>query len=343
MFKDSMDFKRLPKIELHLHLDCSLSFDVVKRLVPGITKAEFNRKFKAPSKCNDLADYISRAESAIHLMQSKNNLTLVVFDLFEQLKKDHVIYAEIRFAPLLHIREGLTAEEVVETVNDATEACIKNTGIEAGIILCTLRHFTEAESLETIEMARKFRHTRVCGFDIAADEAGFPIDQHIRAFNLAHSLGIPCTAHAGEACGANSVAETLDRLKPSRIGHGVRSLENEQLANRLVSEDIHLEVCPTSNVIVNVFDTIRDHNIDSIYNKGISMSVNTDGRTLSDVTLTSEYNLLQSNFDWGIHHFKKCNLEAIRHAFTTKEVKDELVKKLLREYNGKESIKDSSC
>lgn len=328
-----MYFNTLPKIELHLHLDCSLSFDVVSKLVPGITKNEFDSKYKAPSKCNDLTDYISRAESSIQLMQSKENLTLVVQDLFEQLKMDHVIYAEIRFAPLLHTREGLTADEVVETVNTATEKGVRDTGIEAGIILCTLRHYSEAESLKTVELARKFRVTSVCGFDIAGDEAGFPIENHIKAYELAHSLGIPCTAHAGEACGAQSVFDTLDKIKPARIGHGVRSLESESLEQRLLSEGIHLEVCPSSNVRTSVFDTMQDHNIDRIYNKGISMSVNTDGRTLSDVTLTDEYESLHSFFDWGLQHFKKCNLEAVEHAFTSNEVKEKLRNTLLEYYN----------
>ena len=140
-----MDYNRQPKIELHLHLDCSLSYEVVKQLKPSITLEEYKESFIAPPKCTDLADYIKRAIKGFELMQTKDQLRLVTLDLFKQLKVDNVLYAEIRFAPLQHIMQGLTPKEVVETVNTATEEGIKTYGVEAGIILCTLRHYSEAK------------------------------------------------------------------------------------------------------------------------------------------------------------------------------------------------------
>ncbi|PWN07499.1 adenosine deaminase [Rhodohalobacter mucosus] len=330
-----MDYTKLPKIELHLHLDCSLSYNVVKTLVPGTTRQKYNSEYKIEGNCADLTEYINSAESAIRLMQTSENLKLVVEDLFLQLEKDRVLYAEIRFAPLLHLREGLTAVQVVQAVADATEECVQSTGIEAGIILCTLRHFSEEQSVKTVELVHQFiDETRVCGFDMAGDEAGYPIDSHVKAFELAHDYQIPCTSHAGEACGTGSVTETLNRLKPHRIGHGVRSLEEKTLVKRLVDKDIHLEVCPTSNIKTNVFSDIRNHNIDKIYHHGISMSINTDGRTLSDVTLAEEYQKLEMHFNWQIEHFKRCNLEAIRHAFAPDEVKKSIRNRLIQAYDG---------
>lgn len=327
-----MDFSKLPKIELHLHLDCSLSYEVASKLDPSLSRDSFREKFIAGPKCTDLADYITRAESAVELMQTREALRLVTLDLFEQLERDNVIYAEIRFAPLLHVREGLSPEEVVETVNETAEEAAKNTGIQAGIILCTLRHYSEEESMITVKLAESFRGTRVCGFDIAADEAGFPVKNHIKAFDYAARKKLNVTAHAGEACGAESVWETLKHFRPSRIGHGVRSLEDDALVERLKRDDIHLEVCPTSNVQTNVFDTISDHNIDMIYNSGISMGVNTDGRTVSNVSLESEYALLAREFGWTKKHLLRCNLEAIRHAFTSDEIKEELRSRVRKAY-----------
>jgi adenosine deaminase len=284
--------------------------------------------FVAPAKCPDLADYIKRAAAAIELMQTRENLTLVVEDLFEQLQNDNVIYAELRFAPFEHIRRGLTTEEVVETVNQAVEKCIKITGIEAGIILCTLRHYTAINSLKTVKLVDKFSGTRVVGFDIASDEAGYPIDNHVEAFTYAFEKGINCTAHAGEAKGPESVWETLQHFKPKRIGHGVRSAEDNRLLDFLKSNKIHLEVCPTSNIQTNVFDRITDHNIDLLFRKGVSLSVNTDCRTISDVTLLSEYQLLEQIFGWQLEHFYQCNKEAVKHAFTSRPIKQQLLKKL---------------
>ncbi len=325
-----MDYSKLPKIELHLHLDCSLSYDVVKQLKPEITLAEFQESFIAPPKCTDLADYITRAIKGFELMQTKEQLRLVTLDLFHQLKKDNVIYAEIRFAPLQHIHEGMTPTEVIQAVNDAVEEGIQETGVEVGIILCTLRHYSEEQSMETVQLVEQFRNTHVVGFDIAADEAGFPIDNHIKAFKFAHEKGIHCTAHAGEAKGAESVWETLKHFHPSRIGHGVRSVEDEKLLDFLKKEDIHLEICPTSNIQTNVIDTIQHHPADKIYQKGISMSINTDARTISNVTLTNEYQTLEKIFKWKKDHFLKCNLEAIEHAFIPNEKKTILKERILR-------------
>ena len=184
------NYATLPKVELHLHLDCSLSYEVVKQLSPNTTFEEYNQSFIAPPKCNDLADYIKRAIKGFELMQTKEQLRIVTLDLFKQLKNDHVVYAEIRFAPLQHVFQGLTAIEVVKAVNGATKEGKKKYGIEAGIILCTLRHYSEAQSMETVELVNKFKGTHVVGFDIAADEAGFPIDNHIKSFKYANEHGI---------------------------------------------------------------------------------------------------------------------------------------------------------
>ncbi len=327
-----MDYRSLPKIELHLHLDCSLSYKVVKQLAPAISYEEYRASFVAPPKCTDLADYISRAVKGFELMQTKEQLRLVTLDLVEQLKADNVIYAEIRFAPLLHIAKGLTPAEVVHSVNEAVTEGMKQYDTEVRIILCTLRHFTEEQSMETVRLAEQFRGTHVVGFDIAGDEAGFPIMNHEKAFQYAHEKNIPCTAHAGEAKGPESVRETLQHFHPSRIGHGTRSAEDEGLLDLLRDKNIHLEVCPTSNIQTNVFDRIENHAADKIYRHGISMSINTDARTITPVTLTSEYALLERTFKWDKDHFLKCNLEAIEHSFISAEIKERLRRKIMAAY-----------
>jgi adenosine deaminase len=327
-----MNYHSLPKVELHLHLDCSLSYKVVQQLNPSIAFEEYKQSFIAPAKCTDLADYISRAIKGFELMQTKEQLRLVVLDLLEQLQADNVLYAEMRFAPLQHIFKGLTATEVVQAVNDAVEEGIKITGVEARVILCTLRHYSAAQSMETVKLVKQFEGTNIVAFDIAADEAGFPIDNHIEAFQFAKANNIHCTAHAGEAKGADSVWETLEHFRPSRIGHGVRSAEDEKLLAFLKKENIHLEVCPSSNIQVNVFDTIENHPADKIYKAGVSMSINTDARAITPITLSSEYDLLTNIFDWTKEHFFHCNLEAIKHAFCEKELKEKLKEEIIAAY-----------
>lgn len=328
-----MNLATMPKIELHLHLDCSLSYEVVQQLNPKITYEQYRESFIAPPKCTDLADYITRAIRGFELMQTAEQLRLVTLDLFEQLRADNVLYAEIRYAPLQHTFEGLTPEAVVEVVNSAVAEGCALTGVEAGIILCTLRHYSEAQSMQTVQLVEKFRNTPVVGFDIAADEAGFPIKAHIAAFEYAKEKGFPCTAHAGEARGADSVWETLQHFSPRRIGHGVRSVEDPVLIEHLKSNGIHLEVCPTSNVQTAVVSTIQAHPANQIFCAGVSMSINTDTRTISDTTLTKEYALMQQVFGWDQTHFLQCNLEAIEHSFTTPGTKARLKARLLQGFS----------
>ena len=327
-----MNYKNQPKVELHLHLDCSLSYEVVRRINPLLTLQEYQESFIAPDKCVDLADYIRRAIVGIELMQTAAQLRLVTLDLFKQLKEDHIVYAEIRFATLLHISGDLSAEEVVEVVNGAVAEGIEQYGIDAGIILCTLRNYSEAQSMQTVKLVHKYKNTQVIGFDIAADEASFPIDNHIKAFQFAKKHNIKCTAHAGEAKGPESVWESLENFHPLRIGHCVRSAEDEKLLATLKDKKIHLEVCPTSNIQVNVFDKIENHSLDKIFNSGVSMSINTDARTISNVSLSEEYHLLEEVFNWNKRHFKKCNLEAIEHSFASEEIKEKIRLQLERAY-----------
>jgi len=215
-----------------------------------------------------------------------------------------------------------------------TAEAVRTTGIEARLILCTLRHFSEAQSLETVQLAHDFRGTYVAGFDIAADEAGYPLDSHIAAFQYARKNHIPCTAHAGEACGPNSVWETLKCLAPSRIGHGVRSIEDPALIDHLGQHNIHLEVCPTCNVMIDIYNTYADHPIDRLYRIGLSVGVNSDARTLANVSLGQEYARLQQTFGWGSQDFYQCNRYALKAAFVPEDVRQELLTRLEAGYQG---------
>ena len=323
----------LPKVELHLHLDCSLSYQVVRRLNSNITEDQFRGSFIAPRRCSSLAEYLTRAPHAIRLMQSKDALKLVVEDMFEQLAADNIIYVELRYGPLLHLDEGLTPEEVVETVDRAVEECIRETGIEARLILCTLRHYTREQSLETARLVERAKGSHTVALDIAGDEAAYPLAPHKAAYDYAHERGLFVTAHAGEAAGAESVWETLRELAPSRIGHGIRSVEDPKLITHLKQQHIHLEVCPTSNVQTNVCNSLREHPVDRLYRDGISLSINTDSRTITDTTLSREYQELEQTFQWSREELLRCNLEAIRAAFLPAEARQRLEAQLMQAYS----------
>jgi adenosine deaminase len=332
--RDTMDFRSLPKIELHLHLDCCLSYDVVSRLDPSVTPERYAAEFVAPSKCTSLADFLMRPPRCVALMQTEHQLRAVVDDLLSQLSNDGVIHAEVRFAPLQHLEGGLHAEEVVSIVDAAVVDAQRKYDVTGRVILCTLRHYSHAQSIETVKLVQKFSGTTVVALDIAADEAGYSLDAHVEAFAHARRSGLYSTAHAGEALGPGSVWETLQRLRPQRIGHGVRSIEDPCLIDHLRSSRTHLEVCPSSNVQINVFDTFEDHSVDALYHAGVSVGINTDARTTTPTTLTKEYEHLHRTFGWGPEHFYRCNVNALKASFISNHTRSALMDRLNAGYAG---------
>jgi adenosine deaminase len=323
----------LPKIELHLHLDCSLSYDVVHALRPSISEEIYRDEFIAPRRCTNLADFLKRAPKGFELMQTEAELRAVTADVFRQLKTDNVIYAELRFAPLLHIAKEMTLEAVVEAVDAATTEAIRSTGIEARLILCTLRHFTAEQGVITAELVKKFHGTNVVALDLAGDEAGHPIQPHVAAYEYARANNLYRTAHAGEAAGAKSVWETLRLLQPSRIGHGVRSTEDAALLDFLREQQIHLEVCPSSNLQTNVYREMAEHALDALYRAGLSVGISTDARTITDITLEREYENMRNAFGWTNEEFLQCNLNAVEAAFIPDDLKKILSQRLREAYS----------
>ncbi len=323
----------LPKVELHLHLDCSLSYDVVRALRPSISAEAYRDEFIAPRRCTNLADFLKRAPKGFELMQTEEELRAVTADVFRQLQADNVIYAELRFAPLLHLAKGMTPEAVVETVDAATIEAVRSTGIEARLILCTLRHFSPEQSLTTATLVSKFRGTSAVALDLAGDEAGHPIQPHVPAYEFARANNLYRTAHAGEAAGAPSVWETLRLLQPSRIGHGVRSTEDAALLDFLRQQQIHLEVCPSSNLQTNVYHEMAAHALDALYRAGLSVGISTDARTITDITLEQEYENMRNTFGWTSEEFLQCNLNAVEAAFIPDDLKKQLSGRLRDSYS----------
>ena|SRR5271165_1158341 len=331
----------IPKIELHLHLDCSLSYRAVSQLDPAISAQEYETDFIAPPRCSSLADFLLRAPRGFQLMQTEAALELVTEDLFEQLAADGVIYSEIRFAPLLHTARGLSAEQVVAAVDRATERAIRATGIEARLILCTLRHFRTEQGIETARLVEQFRGSRVVALDLAADEAAYAIDPHIPAFRHAIENALHRTAHAGEARGAESVWETLRAFEPSRVGHGVRSIEDPALLDHIRRERIHLEVCPTSNVQTGIVERYEDHPVDRLFRAGVSLGISTDTRTITNITLTEEYEKLERHFGWGPEEMLACNRAALEAAFLDAPTRERLREKLHQPLSPVEATKSA--
>lgn len=328
-----MNLVSLPKIELHSHLDCCLSFDAVRRIDPAITRERYDRDFVAPARCESLAEYLTYTFNYRNILQTERALRIAVRDVFAQMGADSVIYAELRFAPLIHTAQGLSPDEVVTTVAGETSAQITATGIEASLILCTLRDFSAMKSMETARLVTRFAGTTpVAAMDIAGDEIAHPLAPHLPAFAHVREAGLGITVHAGEAGGPESVREALDEAKTRRIGHGVRSIEDPELVDRLRAERIHLEICPTCNVQTNTVPSYESHPVDRLYRAGVPVGISTDTRAVTDISLTREYDRLRDTFGWKLDDFATVNRAALDAAFAAPEVKTRLAAILDRAY-----------
>jgi adenosine deaminase len=312
-----VDLTTLPKVELHSHLDCCLSYDAVRRIDPGISREHYDRRFVAPPRCPSLADYLTYTLNYRALLQTEHALRIAVQDVFAQMAAEAIVYAELRFAPLVHVEGGnLTADEVVACVAEETAAQSAATGVAAGVILCTLRDYETERSMDTARLA--VRHARsgpVVALDIAGDEIGFPLDPHVPAFVFVQDAGLGVTVHAGEAGGPDSVREALDKTGTRRIGHGIRSAEDPALLARLRDERVHLEVCPASNVQTSSVNSLADHPVGRLRGADVSVGISTDTRAVTDVRLTQEYERLRDVLGWTLADFGQVNRDALDAAF----------------------------
>lgn len=328
-----MDTRTLPKIELHSHLDCCLSYEAVHAIDPSISRDDYDRDFVAPAKCESLAEYLTYTFNYRNLLQSERALRIAVQDVFSQMAADGIIYAELRFAPLVHTENGLDPDEVVSCIADETQRQVNASGIEASLILCTLRDYSAAQSMETAHLVTRYAETTlVAAMDIAGDEIAYPLDPHVPAFTHVLDAGHGLTIHAGEAGSPESVIEAIEKTATRRIGHGVRSVEDAALVERLRNERIHLEMCPTCNVQTNTVSTLDAHPVDELYRAGIPVSISTDTRAVTDVRLTQEYERLQDTFGWTLKDFAATNRNALTAAFTPYDVKQRLAARLNRTY-----------
>src|SRR5579863_2864406 len=324
------EFSLLPKIELHCHLDASVRVATVAELGRKIgldLPTPLEPALIAPEICVDLADYLVRIDLALEVMQQREHLIRISREVVEDLAADGVIYGEIRFAPQLHLRSGLTMQEVLNAVHQGVKQGEQQTGMKASLIVCCLRHESGERSLELAKLAVNNRD-KVCALDLAGDEARYIGAPHAAAFDLAKGEGLRRTVHAGEAAGADSIREALDLLGAERIGHGTRITESVELQERAKATRLPLEMCPLSNIQTRAANSLPDHPIDSLFRKGLHVTVNTDCRTVSRTTVTTEFERLESTFRWGAAEFHQCQHNSAEAAFVTDEVRADLLRRL---------------
>jgi adenosine deaminase len=355
------DLKNLPKVSLHDHLDGGLRpatiielAEAVGHTLPSTDPVALGEWFRESADSGSLVRYLETFDHTVAVMQTKEGLFRVAKEFVEDLADDGVVYGEVRWAPEQHLQKGLTLDEVVEAVQaglDAGVDAVEESGrqIQVGQLITAMRHADRGQ--EIAELAVRHRNSGAVGFDIAGAEDGFLPARFRDAFTYLAEHNFPATVHAGEAAGLESIQSALVDGRALRLGHGVRiaediSIEFEgdpsedgeepvglvslgEVASWVRDRGIPLEICPSSNLqtgaIAGFGEGIESHPVDMLYQIGFNVTINTDNRLMSGVTLTDEFELLVETFDYDLDDLLELTLNAAEASFLPLDEKEALV------------------
>ncbi len=319
----------MPKVILHLHLDGSLRPTSVQRWLQkqGIEKSleEVTKMLRVDKDCRDLNEYLQKFDLPAQVLQEAENIEEATYELFEDLSKQNVIYAEVRFAPTKHMEKGLSCNEVVEAAIRGMERAKAEFGIDGSLILCCMRGEKSETNLQAVSSAKKYLNKGVSAIDLAGAEAIFPTIDYGYIFKEAIKQGIPYTIHAGEADGPDSIKTAL-RFGAKRIGHGVRSVEDKKLMDILRIMEIPLEVCPISNLQTQAVE--GKHPLEELYRYGLFITISTDNNTVSNTNILEEYDWILKNTNLTYNDLIQMNKNAARFIFAPALKRAEITAKI---------------
>ncbi len=330
-----------PKAELHSHLDGAMRLETMLELahdqdklylLPASDVAGLETELLKIDNSTDLTEYLAWFKYTIPLMQSREALERVAFEMAEDFAMENVRYLEVRYGPVLHTEEGLTLDEVNIAVGDGLKRAEKTHGIRSSMIICGLRDRYESASLRQAEMAVEHRNDGVVGFDLAGGEAGNPPKQHLSAFYYARNHLLNLTIHAGESWGPDSIRQALFYCGAHRIGHGITLIEDKELLDYVVNHQIPLEICPTSNIQTHVVPDYETHPIRQLVEAGVAVTVNTDSRLFSRTSTTEE--LYRAHTLCGIpaNKLREIALNGFRYAFIPWDERQELLRRAIADF-----------
>ncbi|MBF0715357.1 adenosine deaminase [Gemelliphila palaticanis] len=330
-------YKNLAKLELHCHLDGSLSLDTIKQLA-DMAKIEYpknDNEFKklvtVTKDANSLIDYLKTFDFIRPLLQTKEALRLAAYDVAKHAALENVIYLELRYAPELSMDEGLTALETLEAVLEGLKDAHKEFGIEGKAIVCGLKHTPFELTKDIFENVVHLADKGLAGFDFAGDEENNPVSELEKAIKETQKLGLPLTFHAGECGCVKNIVDALN-LGIKRIGHGTALALDDEAIKLLVEKGAAVEMCLTSNIQTKAMPSLEEFHYKKLYDAGAKITISTDNRTVSDTNLTKEYSLFNKYFGTETKDFYCFNKNAVEVSFTDEEQKQRLFNKLKKNY-----------
>ena len=331
---------RLPKAELHTHLDAALRPETMIELARAarfslpVWKPEELRRFMQVTDAADLEDYLRRFEYTIPLLQSAEAIERVSYEMVEDAASDNLRYLEVRYCPWLSRRQGLSMERALEAELAGLSRGERDFGVVTRVINCSLRHYDPAISLDIARLSVAYRDRGVVAFDLAGGEAGRPCEQHRAAFDLALEGRLGITVHAGEAAGPESIAGALLHCHAQRIGHGTRLYQDRTLQDYVRDRRIPLEINISSNVHTHAVARAEDHPVREYYDAGLPVTLCTDGWLMSGVSLSDEYWLAHTALGFTRGEIDRMILTAFESAFLSWPERQALLHRTRAELEG---------
>jgi adenosine deaminase len=320
--------EKLPKTDLHVHLDGSLRIptiiDLAKKQnidLPSFEEKELARLVMTGKNCQNLAEYLSGFDTTLSVLQEEEALYRVSYELAEDAAAENVWYMEVRYSPILHTRKGMKLTAIVDAVIEGLTEAEKKFNIKTGVIICGMRNINPETSLQLAELCVAYKNKGVVAFDLAGQEENYPAKKHKEAFYLILNNNINTTAHAGEAFGPESIHQAIHYCGAHRIGHGTRLYEDGDLLNYVNDHRIPIETCLLSNVQTGAAVSLEKHPLRFYFDYGLRVTINTDNRLISDTTVTNEYYLAAKHLNFNLDDIKSMIVDGFKSAFLPNRAK----------------------
>lgn len=330
--------EKLPKTDLHVHLDGSLRLSTILEIadkqrieLPAHDEDGLRRAMNLGENCGSLVEYLKAFDVTLRVLQTAESLTRAAYELAEDGARENVRYMEVRYSPMLHTRRGLKLTTVVEAVLEGLRAAHDKYGIESNVIICGIRNVSPESSLEMAELAVAYKNRGVVGYDLAGAEYDHPAKHHRAAFQLVRDNNINVTIHAGEAYGPESIHQAIHVCGAHRIGHGCRLREDGDLLHYVNDHRITLECCPSSNVQTGAIRDLASHPVKLYKSLGLRVTVNTDNRLVTDTTVSKELWLCHKVMGLSLEDLKAIVLSGFKSAFLPFHVKQQYVRRVSEE------------
>lgn len=314
----------LPKVELHCHLDGSLSRKFIEqRLGRKVSQEELS----VSDDCRSLNEYLEKFDLPGQCIMDEEGLREAGYDVLRSMHQENVCYAEVRFAPLLSETPDMGCRKVIEAVITGMNKGKQDFGVEYGMITCAMRHHSAEENLRMLRIAREYLGHGVCAADLAGAEALYPMSEFMDVFQTMKKLGMPFTLHAGECGNVQNIIDSVE-AGAGRIGHGIAMRGHGEIQTELAKKGIGIEMCPISNLQTKAVQNTTEYPLREFLDSGLKVSINTDNRTVSNTSLTKELEFVQNTYGVSDEDVQKMMKNAVETAFAGDDVKEKVWKRM---------------